>query len=882
VVEIHSLADIIPDWGQRLFFRTAIGYKAKVEEYMPRILMIDDSQDLLFLARRWLTQADSTLRITTATSAQDALRMLQEQEFDLIVADYQMPHMTGLELLETLRKADNAIPFIIFTGWGREEVAMRALNLGADYYLMKSGSPQSQYGELAHIIKQLVDHQQTKLALRKAQGRAQKYLDIAGVMLVAIAADETVIMINRKGCTVLGYPEDEIVGKNWFTTFLPAKVREQVWEWFAQMMAGKSKVEESFEAPVQTRSGEERLIAWHNVVLREDQTIVGSLSSGKDITDRKQMEEQLKASEKKYRELIEDINDVVYEITANGKVTYLSPAVESCLGYSPNELIGQSFEVVIASEDRQRALAEFQKVLAGDLGPREYWAITKSGAERWIRTSSKPVFAQGTLVGVRGVFADFTVSKKSEETLRQSEETFRQIFEAIPNPTALWERQDDGTITLDRVNQAGIEATDGRALELLGESLEVIHAAHPQGIALIQQTMATGEPNLRIKVQQPGPEGQEYFLIDCIKTAESTVLAISSDITESQRAENALRESEQKYRALVEHMQEGLAVTDATGHFTFLNRRACAMFGYTEQELQGQHWTILVPERERERIREAERKRRVEGTHSSLEVSFLTKEGQELPLIFRASSLASVDGTYQGTLGMLIDISERKQAEDLLQRQKTELSEFAQNMTHDLRNLLLGIQGYTSLLLEEPDPTYAEKIIQATGHMNSLLHRSLALAEAGLIIEKTAEVDLTRLVRDVAKLTIPQKIHFTQDALPTVQGDAEKLSQIFQNLFENAMVHGEPRQITVSTRMVDGGQELLVKNDGKPILPEHRPHLFTRAFTTKEGAGGLGLAIVRKLVEAHGWQITLEAGPEAETTFCIRIPALYSLPSTGT
>jgi len=145
------------------------------------------------------------------------------------------------------------------------------------------------------VIAFVSDISQRKRAeeeLRRERERAQKYLDIADVMLVAIDDMGKITMINQKGCTILGYSENELIGKDWFETCLPPKIREQVKTAFQHIMKGEIDSIEYYENSVLTKSGEERLIAWHNSVLQNDRgNSIGTLSSGQDITERKQAEE---------------------------------------------------------------------------------------------------------------------------------------------------------------------------------------------------------------------------------------------------------------------------------------------------------------------------------------------------------------------------------------------------------------------------------------------------------------------------------------------------------------------------------------------------------------------------------------------------------------
>ncbi|MHB9096705.1 MAG: MASE3 domain-containing protein, partial [Syntrophales bacterium] len=148
---------------------------------------------------------------------------------------------------------------------------------------------------------------QKEEALEKERDRAQSYLDLVGGFMVALNTDQTVAMINRRGCEILGYEAPEIMGKNWFDTFVPERMRDGVKDVFSGLMAGDVPEHQAFENPVVTRSGEERIISWQNSVLRaEEGRITGTLSSGEDITDRKRAEEELRAHKDHLEALVDE------------------------------------------------------------------------------------------------------------------------------------------------------------------------------------------------------------------------------------------------------------------------------------------------------------------------------------------------------------------------------------------------------------------------------------------------------------------------------------------------------------------------------------------------------------------------------------------------
>ncbi len=149
------------------------------------------------------------------------------------------------------------------------------------------------------IFRDLTERKRLWESLREERDKAQQYLSVARVVIVALNSDGEITLINKKGCEVLGYKEEEIIGNNWFDFCVPEKMREEVKKVFRKLMAGEFKVAEYYENSILNRDGEERIIAWHNTTLRDKAgRIVGTLSSGEDITERKRTEAELLRSEK--------------------------------------------------------------------------------------------------------------------------------------------------------------------------------------------------------------------------------------------------------------------------------------------------------------------------------------------------------------------------------------------------------------------------------------------------------------------------------------------------------------------------------------------------------------------------------------------------------
>ena len=217
------------------------------------------------------------------------------------------------------------------------------------------------------------------------------------------------------------------------------------------------------------------------------------------------------------------------------------------------------------------------------------------------------------------------------------------------------------------------------------------------------------------------------------------------------------------------------------------------------------------------------------------------------------------------------DITERKSIEQALIQQKEALREFAHITAHDLRNPLTAIYVYTNLLKQGYETTYVDKILLLTQNMLELIKKSLALADAGMSIGSLEPVDLNECVKYVIEHTIPKDVSITLTKLPVVKGDRQKLIQMFQNLLDNAVTHGEPKLIQIEGQNLKDTYQLIITNDGKEIPSYVKEKMFKQKLTTKKETGGYGLLIVQKVVESHNWEITLVDSPK--TSFQITIPS---------
>ena len=182
---------------------------------MISILYVDDETALLDITKLYIEKTGA-FTVDTCTSAEEALQRISTTAYDAVVSDYQMPDMDGLEFLKTLRKTEPHLPFILFTGRGREEVAIEALNSGADFYLQKGGEPKSQFAELVNKVQQTVKRRRAELALQVSEERFRGIFDNAPVGIFHSTFEGKLIDVNPVFARMYGYttPEEMIAVVN--------------------------------------------------------------------------------------------------------------------------------------------------------------------------------------------------------------------------------------------------------------------------------------------------------------------------------------------------------------------------------------------------------------------------------------------------------------------------------------------------------------------------------------------------------------------------------------------------------------------------------------------------------------------------------------------
>jgi diguanylate cyclase (GGDEF)-like protein/PAS domain S-box-containing protein len=363
--------------------------------------------------------------------------------------------------------------------------------------------------------------------------RLQQYLDVAGVIIVAIDADQKVMLINKKGCEILGYREDEIIGKNWFDRFVPRKIRPRIKDIFSRLMKGELEPAEFYENPLVTREGEERIISWKNALLRgEDGRVAGTLSSGLDITEQRKASEKLTLTQFS----VDHTAVAVFWISKDARILYANDAACLSLGYSNEEIVSMRVYDFDPNFDKA-AWSRHWKDL------KERRSFTFESNHRRKDGSVFPVEITVNYQGFGGkeynfAFAkDITNRKRAEAAMRQSENMLRTAVENLPFDFFVID--ENGYYTM--VNSACKENWG----HLLGK--------RPEDIAPDAETLSIWKENNRrafsgetvkgkVSYSIKDREGHFYNIISPIHADGRIrgILGVNIDITELEKAERKL------------------------------------------------------------------------------------------------------------------------------------------------------------------------------------------------------------------------------------------------------------------------------------------------------------------------------------------------------
>lgn len=713
---------------------------------------------------------------------------------------------------------------------------------------------------------------------------------------------------NRAMERISGVKREDVLGKRAFDV-LPCLTETGEDQYYREALAGKSVVAENrpYVVPQTGRKG--FFDGYYSPRHDEHGEVIGGVAIVRDITNRKLIEASALDDHKRLAFHVENTPLAVIEWDNEFKVLRWSPAAQRLFGWTAAEVIGKRFSdwQFVVPDDIEAVSQVGQRQNQGQErhGVSRNRNYTKLGSILHCEWYNSALYdPDGKLISVLSLVLDVTVATRIEEALRKSEMQYRLLFESNPQPMWVY---DLATLRFLAVNDAAVRHYGYSRAEFL--DMTIMDIRPPDDVDLLRDYVGAGNS----EIDHAGEwrhRRKNGSIIDVQITSNRVNFAgraaefvLAHDVTESKKAEDALRISEDRYRDLVDNSHELMCTHDLEGRVLSVNPWAVRVLGYPAESIVGMNIRDgLLPEY-REQFEEYLHTVKTEGSARGV-MKVRTATG-EVRLWEYYNTLRTEGVETPIVRGMAHDATERRQAMKREKEARLEAEaanrvkdEFLSTLSHELRTPLTAIMGWSDLLLhDEVEPEKRRQAIETIARnansqcqlINDLLEVSriitgklrleFAACELPSIIEAAAES-----IRPTAEAKgIRLQLDLDRKA-GTVYGDQERLQQIVWNLLSNGVKFTQSGgSVQVNLKRINSHVEIVVTDTGVGIHRDFLPHVFDRfrqadgSTTRTYGGLGLGLAIVRHLVELHGGTVYADsAGEDEGSRFTVRLPLMVA------
>jgi PAS domain S-box-containing protein len=707
------------------------------------------------------------------------------------------------------------------------------------------------------------------------------------------------LVVSDSYCALTGYARDELIGRTSIELGLVADhaVRSEA------LGAADHDLGAIRELRIRRKDGEIRLFEFSVQLLA-----VGlMLTISRDVTERRHIGQQLQESEERFRLLAENSRDVIRLYDAEATIRYASPSCEAVLGYAPEELVGhhasefQHPDDVASREGRQQAV-----IAAEDEVTVTYRSRHKNGGYVWLESSLRALRDEsgGAVTGFQEAARDISERKQAEEALRAAEERYRDLFEK--SATGIARSTVDGTplgVNPAWASLLGYDSPEQFITEVASMPELYVDPADREPITRIAFKHGTA---MGLEVRLRRRDGTTIWIAGDTRTitnADGEVVGLQSsavDISERKNVEEALRDSEERFRLLAEYSTDVITRVSTDSIMRYVSPASLELYGYDPEEMVGHSaWDYIHPE-DHAAVRQASRAVRLPSGHDhAVEYRARRRDGSCVWVESKVRTLWDpATGEPLEFHNTTRDISERKAAEAEIRRAKDEAeaanrakSEFLSRMSHELRTPLNAILGFGQLLerapLQERQHRHAEHVVKGGRHLLTMIDEVLEISriESGNLGISVEPVPVATSVQEALELIKP--IADQRDILLDtdlgaatdihVMADAQRLKQILLNLLSNAVKYNSSGG-RIRVFAAPEGETLLlgVSDTGPGIAACDLPRLFTPfdrlgAEASDVEGTGLGLALSRRLAEAMGGSLTATSEVGAGSTFELRL-----------
>jgi len=731
-----------------------------------RALIVEDSEDDTLLIIRELKKGGYNPEYERVETSAAMKKTLHDKQWDIILCDYKMPKFSGEKAIALLKETNIDIPLIIISGTIGEETAVECMRSGAQDYIMKDNlsrlcpsiARELKEAEVRAQRKQV--EPQIKVVLAELQESEERFSNLvaqAPFSIQILDISGKTIKVNRAFEDLWGVPFEQMVDYNIFEDdqFKNIGIRS----YLEKAFSGESVEFPPAEFIPRTKSavGHKRMVQAIAYPIRDKTGVIRQvILIHQDITERKQAEKEVRESEKKYRLLADNIDDVIFVLDMNLNCTYVSPSVKILMGYEPEELLKQSAIGTMTPSSWNlitKTLSEIIELEKSEQGENSIYQTLqlemkrKDGTTVWTEVNASYIRDENHQpVSIMGVLHDITKHKRAEEELKKSEENFRRSLDDSPLGVRIVATKGETVY----VNQA--------ALDIYGyDSIDEMKRI-PVKVRYTPQSYA--EYKIRKKKREQGELAPSEYEISIVRkngtvrhllafrkkimwNGVKNAQIIYQDMTERKQAEEKLRRSEEKYRSLVENSQEGIFQSTAEGSHITVNQAFANILGYDSPEevlatISNIPHQIYVNPDDRAKVLQLIEK---EGLVKGYEAEFYKKDGSRTWVSINMHAVRDNEGNLLYYQGINQDIMEKKNIEN----------ERQQNIARLRKSLQATINAMVSTV-EARDPYTAGHQLRVSN-----LARSIAV-EMNLERDQIDSIRMAAAIHDIGKITLPAEI----------------------------------------------------------------------------------------------------------------------------
>lgn len=888
------------------------------------ILVVDDNSDNIVALTALLKEHQ--FLFDSAPSGKVALKKLHKSEYGLVILDVQMPVMDGFEMAGIMKQdaALSHIPIVFLTALAtKPEFFKVGLQLGAIDYITKPFDPDLLILKVSNLLNLSFAERKLKNMVRRVEALNRELESVARQALFSFESmfynsPDVILILDREGniidCNKLSFNHGEfstveLFGKNLANIPVDFRITDPditLQELISEACDGE-KPRKTVEVEISFPGKPLIYVESTLIRIRSGKGEQLLLASNKDITARKNAEQQLKFSELRFKTLIQEGSELIFVINRMGQYSYLSPNFQRALGYSADELLGTDAFKQVHPVDLERMTGEFQKLTNQKRNHTEpFRYLHKNGQWRWLKSVATNLIGDGIVDGYLINSVDITDLYQTQQQLLESNERYEYLSKASKDVIFDWDAVNDRLTWGGSLHRVFGHQTEGRDFKM-SDWADLVHpddriSIRPFWEAFLdnpQQESLFQEFRLRRGDGRYAYVEEIAYMIRDTAGRPKRMIGVLRDRTE-----------ERELRRLLEN------VTDI------------ARFGVWEVDfIKGTHYWSPINKRihevdddykpsidsaidfYREDIREGIRNIIGEaikfGKSFEFDAPIITAKGNEL-WIRAQGDPELVDGVPVRFFGSFQDIHEQKMTEENLrqanlslekyihdlQLSNDELEQFAYVASHDLQEPLRMVTGFLAQLekkyqhlLDEKAQQYIHFAVDGAVRMRRIILDLLEYSRVGKYDDILEDLSLSEIIDEVCRLhqilINEKKAIVKYDHLPVIRGFRSPLLQIFQNLIENALKYSRNNvtpMVEIEALDLNDRWQFKVIDNGIGVEEEYFEKIFIifqRLHSNDQYSGtGMGLTIVKKIMDNFKGTISVESEPGKGSTFCLTLPKL--------